>query len=49
MDENCKTVFVLDHTPYFGISGEEPLHLEIRGSSVNFYKKNNLKIKIIIN
>lgn len=22
MDENCKTVFVLDHTPYFGIAGE---------------------------
>lgn len=33
MDENCKTVFVLDHTPYFGICGDEPLLLEIRGSN----------------
>lgn len=38
MDENCKTVFVLDHTPYFGISGEEPLFLEIRGTTVPIKK-----------
>lgn len=30
MDENMKTVFVLDHTPYFGISGEEPFFLDLK-------------------
>jgi Cell cycle and development regulator len=38
MDENNKTVFVLDHTPYFGISGEEPFYLDIRGSKVSVKK-----------
>lgn len=38
MDENCKTVFVLDHTPYFGISGEEPFYLELRNSTVPIKK-----------
>lgn len=38
MNENSKTVFVLDHTPYFGITGDEPLFLEIRGSSVPIKK-----------
>lgn len=27
-DLNQKTVIVLDHTPYFGISGETPIDLE---------------------
>lgn len=34
MDENNKTVFVLDHTPYFGISGEEPFFIDLRGSRI---------------
>lgn len=38
MDENCKTVFVLDHTPYFGIANEEPIYLDIRNSSVPIKK-----------
>lgn len=38
MDENCKTVFVLDHTPYFGIAGEDPFYLELRNSTVPIKK-----------
>ena len=34
MDENMKTVFVLDHTPYFGISGEDPFYLDLKGGKV---------------
>jgi hypothetical protein len=34
MDENNKTIFVLDHTPYFGISGEEPFFLDVRNIKV---------------
>lgn len=38
MDENMKTVFVLDHTPYFGISGEDPFSLDIKGSKISLKK-----------
>lgn len=37
MDENCKTIFVLDHTPYFGISSEE-VSLDLRGTRVSVKK-----------
>lgn len=30
MEENLKTVFVLDHTPYFGISSEEHIFLDLK-------------------
>lgn len=34
---NHKTVFVLDHTPYFGISCENPIEFEfLRGRTNNF-------------
>lgn len=38
MEENMKTVFVLDHTPYFGISGEDPFFLDLKGSKTTVKK-----------
>jgi hypothetical protein len=38
MDENGKTVFVLDHTPYFGISSEE-VSIDVRQSTRVTVKK----------
>lgn len=38
MDENMKTVFVLDHTPYFGISGEDPFFLDLKTGKVSVKK-----------
>lgn len=34
MDENMKTVFVLDHTPYFGLSGDDPFYLDLKAGKV---------------
>lgn len=33
-----KTVFVLDHTPYFGISGEDPFYLDLKTGKVTVKK-----------
>lgn len=33
-----KTIFVLDHTPYFGISGEDPFYLDIKGFKTKVMK-----------
>lgn len=38
MDNNLKTVFVLDHTPYFGISGEDPFWLDLKTGKVSVKK-----------
>lgn len=38
MDENMKTVFVLDHTPYFGLSGEDPFFLDLKAGKVSVKK-----------
>lgn len=38
MDENMKTVFVLDHTPYFGISGEDPFFLDLKTGKLSLKK-----------
>lgn len=29
-----KTVFVLDHTPYFGLSGDDPFYLDLKAGKV---------------
>lgn len=33
-----KTVFVLDHTPYFGISGEDPFFIDLKSGKVSLKK-----------
>lgn len=38
MNENMKTVFVLDHTPYFGISGDDPFFLDLKTGKVSVKK-----------